>query len=355
MADGTSKDAAYGNLPLAFEPNHGQTDRRVRFLARGGGYSIFLTGREIVLRFHSPATGTTGGRNAVLRMRLPRTNPTAAIEGLDVLPGRSNYFLGDDPRRWRTDVPNYGKVRYQSVVPGVDLVLYGSRGELEYDWVIAPGVDAGKARMVLQGAKGLHVDEDGDLIAESGSFQARLRKPLAYQNFDGARRDLSARYVLRQGGEVSFDVGTYDKTRTLVIDPVLVYSATFKGGLNSDAGYRTPFPTGGVAVDAADNVYWTGITNSAEFPTVNPMQGTIRSGVDIFVAKLNASGTAFLYSTFLGATGEIYGSGGLTTASRGIAWTLPETPISPASLAEASPWSIRCLSARWPAPPLSPS
>ncbi|MBI2821710.1 MAG: SBBP repeat-containing protein [Acidobacteria bacterium] len=302
---------AYGQLPLSFEANQGQTDSKVKFFSRSRGYSLFLTAGEMVLSLErAMAAKGSHKENAILttekahdhravapatvRMRLVGANADPHIVGLDELPGKSHYFIGNDPGKWRTNIPNYAKVEYQDVYPGVDLVFYGNQRQVEYDFVIAPGAGAEAIALDFQGADRLEMDTQGDLVLYTAGEQIRLRKPFAYQEVDGIKEKVAAGYVLEDEHRVRFDVASYDASRSLIIDPVLVYS-TYLGGSGNDVARS-------IAVDASGNAYVTGDTTSADFPTLNPLQGTNGGGGDIFVAKLNPSGSALVYSTYLGGS-----------------------------------------------------
>jgi len=317
--------ANYGKLPLRFEVNRGQADQQVKFLSRGQGYSLFLTPTEAVLQLRNADFGLrnanrpgfeTGVRNpqlarpVTLRMRLVGANPNAKAQGVDQLPGKSNYFIGNDPSKWRTNVPTYGKVEYRDVYPGVDLVYYGNGRQLEHDFVVAPGVDPRQIRFAVQGADKVELDAQGDLVLRAGNGDVHLRKPVVYQDVHGARQEVSGSYVLGtphsafrtpHSVEVAFQVDAYDHTRALVIDPVLVYS-TYLGGSGDDRAF-------GIAVDSSGNAYITGYTESTNFPTATALQASVGGPYDAFVAKLNAAGSALIYSTYLGGTGADWGSG----------------------------------------------
>ena len=267
---------------IGFEPNRGQTDPEVRFISRGRGYVLFLTSREVVL-----ALGTEPGP---LRMRLAGARP-AATSGEGARPGKSHYFLGNDPAGWRLDVPSYERVRYEEVYPGVDLLFYGNRGELEYDFVVSPGRDPRRIELELSGARALSLDGEGNLVLTVEGGILLWRKPVAYQVDGGVRHEVASRYVRRGGRRVGFEVARYDPTRPLVIDPTLSYS-TYLGGGGADSGHA-------ITVDAAGNAYVTGETASINFPGTGTLQGT----VDAFVTKFNSSGTTRLYSVYLGGTG----------------------------------------------------
>ena len=315
--------ASYGKLPLAFEANQGQTDQQVKFLSRGRGYALFLTGTEAVLALNQPQrTQRTRGESFMpssapsapsavqLRLRLLGANPGPEVRGLEELPGKSNYFIGNDPSRWRTNVPTYGKVEYRDVYPGVNLVYYGSGRQLEHDFVVAPGADPSQIRLAVEGADKIELDAQGDLVLHAGNGDLHLRKPVVYQEIDGARQEVSASFVLDtshsafrtpHSQEVGFQIAAYDATRPLVIDPVLVYS-TYLGGSGDDQA-------SGIAVDSAGNAYVTGVTSSTNFPTATPLQGANAGYSDVFIAKLNATGLALVYSTYLGGNGSDNGDG----------------------------------------------
>src|SRR3989442_1712589 len=197
----------YGKLPLSFEANHGQTDRQVKFLSRGTGYRLFLTANETVLSLRKPTAPTAHRRvevaenqaitTTVLRMRLVGANPTPQVEGIEELPGKSNYFIGNDPKKWRTNVPNYARVKYRDVYPGVDLVYYGNQRKLEYDFVVAPGGDPQAIQLGIEGAEKVQIDAQSDLVLHTDEGDVRLHKPTVYQEVDGAKQPVAGHYLLR--------------------------------------------------------------------------------------------------------------------------------------------------------------
>jgi beta-propeller repeat-containing protein len=299
----------YAKLPLSFEANVGQTDPQVDFLARGSGYTMFLSQGDAVLSFRS---GTKSGRQmpghpeavaapligGVLRMQLGGANAVARVSPERRLGGTVNYFIGNDPTGWRTNVPTYARVVYHDAYPGIDLAYYGDQGRLEYDFVVAPGADPSAIALRFAGAESVMVDGLGDLVLGLAAGEIRQQKPLIYQKAGGVRTAISGGYLIADNGEVRFAVAAYDSSRPLVIDPVLVYS-TYLGGANGDIGL-------GIAVDTAGSAYVTGQTRSTDFPTSTGAHDTTLTGtVDIFVTKLNAAGTGLIYSTYLGGSGSL--------------------------------------------------
>jgi hypothetical protein len=253
--------AAYGQLPLSFEANHGQVDSQVNFLSRGSGYTLFLTPTEAVLSLQQPASSqgskVLGTPGDVLRMQLVGANPAPAVAGLDQQAGKTNYFIGSDPTQWHTDVANYGKVQYRDVYPSVDLLYYGNQRQLEYDFVVAPGADPQAIRLAFQSAGGKALDSQGDLVLHTAGDDVIEHAPVLYQESNGVQQAVSGHYVLEGNGQVGFQVGAYDPARALVIDPVysLVYSTYLGGSKASTDGY-------GIAVDGSGDAYVTGWTGS---------------------------------------------------------------------------------------------
>jgi hypothetical protein len=310
----------YGKLPLHFEANRGQTHEDVRFLARGAGYSLYLTAGEAVLVLAKPSSDakrdlrstpeqlSTQARETpvVVRMSLVGAAPEPAVNGLDELPGKANYLIGRDPAKWRTNVPTYAKVQYRAVYPGIDLLYYGNQRQLEYDFVVAPGADPKTIALGFKGVERLEIDPQGELLLHAPGGTLRQRKPVIYQEIDGVRTKIEGGYVLKGPNRVAFQVARYDISRPLLIDPVLVYS-TYLGGSGDDGGF-------GIAVDAAGAAYVTGTTTSINFTAGCTFPCTVfdatRSGSrDAFVTKLNAAGTALVYSTYLGGSGSETGLG----------------------------------------------
>ena len=286
-------------LPLRFEENLGQADARVRFLARTHASVLFLTESGASLLYLSPATAPGGdeSKSEVLRVKLVGSNRAPEISGLERLPGRSNYFVGNNPRRWRVNVPAFAQVRYRAVYPGINLVYYGNQGRLEYDFELAPGTSPRVIAMGFEGARGVEVRSTGELSVRMTKREVIVHRPLAYQLVRGVRRTVPARFESRGAAVVGFAVGPYDSSKPLIIDPVLTYS-TYLGGSGVDQGKS-------VAVDASGNIYVAGATTSSDFPTtVGVVQSSLNGGNDVFVTKLDPNGGALVYSTYLGGSGD---------------------------------------------------
>jgi len=198
---------SYGRLPLSFEANHGQTDGKVKFLSRGSGYNLFLTSTEAVLSLRKAQPKDKAAQGSALHkahkaepatvvaMKLVGANPDPKITGANQLPGKVNYFLGKDPKKWRTNIPTYGKVRYTNVYPGINLVFYGQGQKLEYDFIVAPGANP-EAIALCFGQTPLKIDQNGDLALDAKGGELRLQKPLIYQDIDGIRKPVPGGYVL---------------------------------------------------------------------------------------------------------------------------------------------------------------
>src|SRR5882672_1745071 len=313
---------SYGKLPLQFEANRGQTDKDVRFLSRGAGHALYLTASEAVLVLTKP-DAKAQGKSVALRMSLVGAASKPLVSGLEEQPGKANYFVGRDRSKWRTNVPTYAKVQYKNVYPGIDLVYYGNQRQLEYDFVVAPGADPNKIVLGFKGARKLAIDAQGDLVLHTAGGDIRQHKPIIYQEIDGIRRDIDGGYVRKGANHVGFQVAAYDPTWPLVIDPVVLSYSTYLGGERADRGV-------GIAADAAGNAYVTGGTTSISFPTTSGAfqpangAGAVGAPLDIFVTKLNAAGTAVVYSTYLGGSSN-ESAGGITVDDAGNAYVTGST------------------------------
>jgi hypothetical protein len=287
------------SLPMAFESNQGQAGKEVDFVARGVGYTASLAagGAWICVSHHpgnSPEPMCRRDQELAIELLGARKQPDVQPE--DKLPGYSNYLFGSDPARWITNVTQYAKVRYASVYPGIDIVYHGNQGRMEHDFVVHPGADPRRIALAFSGVEKIELGNSGGMSLQVADDAVRLDKPRAYQVIGDKEVEVAAEYVLRHG-HVSFRLGQYDATRNLVIDPVLVYATFLGGASNGSAGQSAT----SIAVDGSDNLYITGYTNATNFPvTSGVVQPTPPvEGSSAFVSKINAAGSALIYSTYL--------------------------------------------------------
>lgn len=348
-ASSSSQAVDYLCLPISFEANQGQANSHVQFLARGAGYTLFLKSGEAEFSLESaetPAGGTAqkhgslpaghlnlpvspsrpGNRSElksatglkrprppiVLRVKLEGANPSAPVTALDKLPGVSNYYIGNDPKKWRTGIPTYSRVEYQNVYPGVDIVYYGSQQQLEYDFVVAPGAEPGRIQMnfstaaekvrARRGARKRvepRISANGDLLIETAAGEMRFHAPVVYQTASAAanwtprdpgqgnmRQYVQARFVIEPERQIGFEVSSYDHARPLIIDPVLSYS-TYPTGLDIAAG---------IGVDASGDAFMF----AGPAPNVP---------AEVLVMVLNPQGNTVLYTTHLGSGSDPYPGG----------------------------------------------
>jgi hypothetical protein len=283
-----------GQLPLAFEPNLGQGPAGTVFLAHGA-YPVFLQPDKAVLIFPNHdirSKKQSSEQPSAITLQLIGSNKTAQGEGTDLLPGKSNYYVGGTAENWRTGIPQFAAVAFRSVYPGIDLVYHSKGGQLEYDLVLSPGADPSLIRFQARGIDSMELDGSGDLTLRTHRETLELRKPAIYQkNADGSRRAVSGDFVVRDN-VVSFRVGEYKKNQQLIVDPVLSYS-TLIGANNSTT-------VSGVSADESGDMFITGTTFATNYPTVNPFQSKNNGTTNIFVTKLNPSGDVILYSTYIG-------------------------------------------------------
>ena len=302
--------ADYGRLPLSFEPNRGQvSNRQVRYLAHGAGYSLYLTDRNAIIALRGSA------HRSVVTLQFQHTAGAPRFQTSSPLPGRVNYFLGNNPKAWHTNIPTYARVSEQQLYAGVSAVYYGHAGRLEYDLVLQPGAHLPADALRIGGAGKLHLDRAGNLLLGES---VRLNAPSIYQLVGGIRRAVDGKYQLTGHNQLGFRLGQYDHRYPVVIDPVLVYS-TYLGGSNSE------FATA-IAVDGSGDAYIAGYTASSDFPTCptkqpsqtdacasnsgTTLQTTNKAGTNgtAFVAKLNSAGSALIYSTYLGGSSGGFGN-----------------------------------------------
>jgi photosystem II stability/assembly factor-like uncharacterized protein len=276
-------------IPLHFEANRGQTDPRAQFIARAGEHVVYLGRGEafIALEEGSNATRT-------VRLSFPGANPAAAGTGVEKFAGRVNYLMGNDPAGWHTGIPAYGRVEYPQVYPGVDLVFHGRQQHLEYDFIVAPGADAGVITIQFEGADRIQLDAQGDLLIHAGAQQFRQHAPKAFQKTRGFPVAVPVRYAFKDARTVTFTLGAYDHARELIIDPMISYS-TYIGGRGRDRAWT-------VAVDGSGSAYVAGDTRSIfrELPLSGTQTNRGSANGDGFVAKLNAGGSGFDYLTYIG-------------------------------------------------------
>jgi hypothetical protein len=275
--------AGDGNTPLLFEINKGQTSSEAKFISRGRGYTLYLADTEAVFSLKTPAAA----KNDVFRMRFAGANSAPAIEGRDEAVTKTNYYSG---KTRVEDVPNYGRVTYTELYPGVDAIFYGNAdNHLEYDFVIAPEASAGQIRLDFEGAEEVSVNEHGDLVIKTANAEIIQPKPFSYQEIEGAKLEVASRYVVSSENTVGFETGEYDHSKPLIIDPALKY-LTYIGGSLADT-------VSDIDADPEGNAYITGEVNSLDFPVPNSRQASDESG--IYVSKISPDGQTILFNTFL--------------------------------------------------------
>jgi hypothetical protein len=330
----------FADRPLYFERNVGQIGPPIDYVAHGINSTLFVSAAEATWALQGPGSSSPGlqtkgvtsaltgpssrapAPGPVVRMQVLGANSAAAV-GQDRLPTRVNYFLGNDPAQWHTDIPTYGRVEYRDIYPGIHLAYYASGPQLEYDFAVAPGADPGQIRLGFAGADAVELDAQGDLVLRTAAGDVVQHKPVLYQDVNGVRKEVAGHFRLARSNTVcprptaycvsttvSFQVGAYDRSQPLVIDPVVLSYSTYLGGNSNDYGY-------GIAVDGAGSAYVTGQTWSTDFPTHDPFQSQIAADADAFVAKLSPDGSGLAYATYLGGPGSTCAPG--TSQGQGIA------------------------------------
>ncbi|HEX4998525.1 MAG TPA: SBBP repeat-containing protein [Terriglobia bacterium] len=281
----------WGNIPLAFESNRGQAAGPVRFMVRGNGYGVFLTEDETVVGF-------TGESKASARMIPVGRNPDARLEGVDLQPGSSHYFIGANSSE-SLAAPRFARVLHRDVWRGIDMMYYISGRQLEYDFIVAPGAPITDIRLDFSGGA-LSINRDGDLLLRMDGREVRHRRPVAYQESNGTRRDVAVQFQKLGKNRIGFQVGTYDPKLPLIIDPKLDYSTYWGGTTNTQLGELGY----GITVDAMGYAYVTGLTAATDFPVASPLQGAVSGGTDAFVVKLSPDGNTVVTSTYIGGSGN---------------------------------------------------
>ena len=351
-ADQKRARLALGQLPLSFEMNRGQFDPQVQFVSRGTGYKAFLTQSETVFVLRKPSASNANEKNAlekvkgatraeraaeltrlrkeeaaaraaskaVVRMSLIGANPAPRITGMDELPGKINYFRGNNEQKWITDVPTFRRVMYAGIYPGIDLVYYGNGRDLEYDLVVAPGADPNQIGFNFDGAERLEVNAatGGLIIHAAGGAQLRQGKPLIYQEINGSRQAITGSFTAT-GNRAGFSIGEYDKSRPLVIDPAIINYSTYLGGDDDDRAHA-------IAADADGNAYVVGWTFSENFPVKDAYQaGQNNDTEQAFITKFNPDGSQLIWSTYLGGADNTCAPRGTSWAKEPMAWRLMPT------------------------------
>lgn len=310
--------SAFAHLPMSFEPNRGQAAAQVQFLAHGEGYGIYLLRAEAALTL--PKRASSGSQPATVEMKLVGANQDAQVAGSDPLPGHSNYFIGNDPSRWLHNIPQFSRVQYRGVYPGIDLAFYGNQDRLEYDFAVSPGNDPRQIQLQFKGASAISIADDGDLVLGVNDRELRFAPPRIYQQTAAGVRTVAGSFAMRGENSVGFEIGDYDGSRTLIIDPVLTFSSYLGGTgdesctaiIQATAGFVPHCPS--IAVDSSNQrIYVAGATTSTgTFSGATPNTTSGPGGENIFVSRisLGTSGgvtTASLdFVTYIGGTGTQY-------------------------------------------------
>ena len=294
----------YGELPLSFQAGRSHTSS---YIARGQGYLISVGSSDLTIGVQPSQALPL----STIRLQFLGARQTTAVPEAP-LPGKVNYIIGSDPKKWDLGLPTFERVRYRDLYPGVDVVYYGNQQHLEFDLDVRPGARPDAIRLKFEGVSKVAVDETGSIVLGSRVGELTLKAPVVYQEIAGRRQKVNAKYRRVSNGEIGFELGAFDHTQSLVIDPTIVYS-TFVGG-----GSSYSYPQA-IAVDSSNNAYIAGYTYAADFPTVSPAIAGYHGNSDGFITKLNSTGTALVYSTYIGGTGydEFYG---IAVDGSGTAW-----------------------------------
>ncbi len=329
--------AAFARLPLRFEPNRGQTDASVQFMARTPQATVYLSGADAVLQ--SAAGFKNGKGTQAIRMHLAGATADPAERTADPLAGTTNYLHGNDKSAWQTALPGYGEVQLAGVYPGVDLRYHGRNGQLEYDFMLAPQADPASIRLQFQGTDA-KLASNGDLLLPNGTgTDLRFEKPVAYQMIGDRQVAVDASFALSTIRDVTFKLGTYDHSRALVIDPTLVYLGTIGAGAANET-------TSQITVDSAGALYLIGTTADTAYPTTSGSyqtvcgppnatyaangggtycQGGNSGNTAAFITKLSADGTRLVYSTYLSGHGGQEKGSSIAVDAAGVAYLLGTT------------------------------
>ncbi len=289
VPDHNSVSEFMARIPLFFERNAGQAaDKSAAWVASTNGYRVALSATGATITPAAP------GRSDIVRVQFLNARPEAAAKPLEPLPGKTNYLIGRDPKRWIRNLETYGRLEYQNVYDSIDVTWYGNQGQLEYDFLVKPGADPNRIRVRFEGTRKLALEADGDVRIENVAGAMKLRLPEVYQEAAGARKRVQGRYVLRAANEIGFELARYDKSKPLVIDPRLVYGTYFgSAGLSAKA----------IVTDAAGNVYIGGQA-AVGLPLERALQPGSLGSSNIWVAKFDPTGTRLIYSTYVGGSGD---------------------------------------------------
>jgi hypothetical protein len=273
-------------LPIFFLPNSGQTDPAIRYIAQTPQLRAGFALDSAIFQI----------QGIQLRVRFAGANPGASIEGLEAMGARANFLIGDDPAAWHTGVPTYRGIVYRNLYRGIDMNYTAEGPQLKSEFLVAALADPRQIRLEYPDAQSVTVDAHGDLVVRSGTAELHEQAPTAYQESEGVRHPIEAAYRILDGNTVAFELGDYDLTRPLVIDPVISYS-TYLGGTAQSAVMA-------LALDASGDLYAAGWTEAIDFPVSNAIQAVNHGGVDAFVFKLNPAGNTLLYATYIGGSGD---------------------------------------------------